>query len=779
MEWTCSECTLTNASSSKICVMCERGYQLFSTNPSQNESLSSDDEQDSLLTVDDELPSSSREHEDRTESDDEDSLLGKIIDFTFELIHTKRAQLPIFVQERLVREKICMFRDDGELLSGQQAADERKRSIARRKALDLQKLLKDSPDKSEPKQSESSLTFSKNVGNASAGSVLKLAFASKSKGHFNALTAHARGVNTSATATAEGTAISTGNAYATGANVSASASAAAVRVNAGNASATGANVSVGATTDGLNVAVGNVSATGVEVAASASASAARVAVGNVDVTGATAGASAKVNGAGITAGNIAIGGPSAAASVSVDGSLSFGNVNIGLRPSLDIGLGLNIGIPFLSGSRMGASGGGGNNNDGSNGASGGGGGDNPRGLEGVQLYLSEKYPNRRYYAKPIDVSIQPNTKNEPIDPVLPSERPERTDDETPTVATVVNRHDELVKDGNKFVGFKGGPRRDDGSTTQSSALANASSESNHSDPVTATAPTETDIWSGMYVSPSADVAAGYALDDKGRPGVINRVYLPENAADVYYTKTGLETPAGREALKEVKGHSDERYIFSGPQDSTQPDLRAPETVISPVVRDEALANKTIKFEQSAHHINPSSYRLEKIYNREVEHSQIVPDYMVTTKDASDCARDGGREQLGHVFQGRPPYGYENVPSKPKELSDDDKLLLEECRKLGFEISPNSLDDWKKKLKSNEEYEREEDAQRRQKQADNNGSNGNASAKKKEEERETEPPKPCKDHAVNVRCFKCMSGSSGPRIRRLNGQIHGFKFNEKD
>ena len=658
-------------------------------------------------------------------------------------------------------------RDDGELLSGQQAAGERKRSIARRKALDLQKLLKDSPEKSDPKPSKPSSTFSTNVRKASAVRVSKLAFASTSKGHFNALTSHAKGANASATATAEGAAISTGNAYATGANASASASASAVRVNAGNASATGANVSVGATADGLNVAVGNVSATGVEVAASASASAARVTVGNVDVTGASAGASVKVNGTGVTAGNISIGGPSAAVSASIDGSLSFGNINLGLRPSLDIGLGFNLGIPFLSGSRMGSSGGGSN---------GKGGNENPRGLEGVQQYLSEKYPNQRYYAKPVDVSIKPNTTNQPIDPVLPSERPERTDDVNPTVTDVINRHDELVEGGDKFVGFKGGPRRDGASNTQSSAPPNASSGTNQSGPTTATAPTEPSIWSGMYVSPSPDVAAGYAVDDRGRPGVIDRVYLPENAADVYYTPTGLETREGREALKEVKAHSNERYIFSGPQDSTNPDLFAPETVISPVVRNEALASGTIKFEQSAHNIDPSSYRLNTVYNRELERSQIIPDYMVTTKNAADCARDGGRERLGHVFQGRPPYAYDTVPPKPKEPSDDDKLLLEECRKLGFEIPPDSLDDWKKKLKSDGEYEREEDARNRQKRADHDRNNGNA-PEKQEEEQETEPPKPCKNHGSNVRCFKCMNGSSGPRIRRLNGQIHGFKFND--
>ena len=73
-----------------------------------------------------------------------------------------------------------------------------------------------------------------------------------------------------------------------------------------------------------------------------------------------------------------------------------------------------------------------------------------------------------------------------------------------------------------------------------------------------------------------------------------------------------------------------------------------------------------------------------VLRTQVERSQMISDYMVNvTKDASDCAKGGDRERLGHVFQGRPPYAYDNGPPKPKELSDDVKLLLEECRKLGF------------------------------------------------------------------------------------------------
>ncbi len=95
--------------------------------------------------------------------------------------------------------------------------------------------------------------------------------------------------------------------------------------------------------------------------------------------------------------------------------------------------------------------------------------------------------------------------------------------------------------------------------------------------------------------------------------------------------------------------------------------------------------------------------------------------------------------FGHVFQGRSPYGYENVPLKKKELS-------------------------------------EEDARNRQQQTNNTGDSTN-STEKQEEETESEPPKPCKDHPNNVRCMKCINGSSGPRIRRFKDQIHGFEFNK--
>ncbi|CAF2128644.1 unnamed protein product [Rotaria magnacalcarata] len=390
-------------------------------------------------------------------------------------------------------------------------------------------------------------------------------------------------------------------------------------------------------------------------------------VGNVDVTGASAGAIASVNGAVVSAFNVAIGGASVAASVNVDGSLSFGNVNLGLRPSLDIDWGLNIGVPFLSGSRTGSAGGGNNNGK--------------------------------------------------------------------------------------------GPKRDNATNEQSSSQPAAPTAITNSDSASGTPPSN-NKWSGMYNSPSPAVAAGYAMNDQGRPSMIDQVYLPEGAADMYHTSTALNTREGTEAFRQVRQHSNGRYIFSA-------------------VHDEALATGNIRFEPSAHGINRQSYRMDTVYERELESSLVIPYYMINmTKGPADCERDGGRERLGHVFQGRLPYGYETVPLKKKELSDDDKLLLEESRKLGFEVPLGSLDEWVKKLRSDEGYEREEDAKNRRAQSNNNGNSEKSTTKqdKEESEEENEPPKPCKDHPINVRCMKCISGSSGPRVRQLHGRIHGFKFN---
>lgn len=325
---------------------------------------------------------------------------------------------------------------------------------------------------------------------------------------------NASAVGTSATKFVSATAarVNCLNANATGMNASASASATAARINCLNANATGVNVSASATTDGLSTAVGNVAVTGVDVAASGSASAARVQVGNIDVNGASVGASAKINGTGISAGNIAIGGPSVAASASVDGSLSFGNVNIGLRPSLDIGFGLNLRIPFLSGSKMGSQG----NSSDKNGNKSDTRDQNTGALQKAQDYLSAKFPNKRIYQTPVDVSIRPNKDGKEIDLALPDTAQLETGVDNPVVNDIVKKDEQLIAEGMKFVGYKG--CQPPTSTTNSH-----STQTIDYDPV----------WAGMYTSPSPAVASGYVGSDDGREvGDIKRVYLPKDAANL-------------------------------------------------------------------------------------------------------------------------------------------------------------------------------------------------------------------------------------------------------
>jgi len=113
MDWACSECTFINSSEDTICVVCEQGYRFFSVNSNENGSQSTDDSVDP--------------------NDEDDSLLGRTIDD-----RNKIDQVKFILGNSCYRTDIYV-REDGEVLYGQQATDERKRSIARRKALDLQK----------------------------------------------------------------------------------------------------------------------------------------------------------------------------------------------------------------------------------------------------------------------------------------------------------------------------------------------------------------------------------------------------------------------------------------------------------------------------------------------------------------------------------------------------------------------------------------------------------------------------------------------------------------
>lgn len=89
MDWNCSECSYANSSEDRICVMCEQGYRFFSVNSNQNDSQNMDNnvdsnDEDSVITLNDENEARELENlssaTDETESDEDDSLLGRMID---------------------------------------------------------------------------------------------------------------------------------------------------------------------------------------------------------------------------------------------------------------------------------------------------------------------------------------------------------------------------------------------------------------------------------------------------------------------------------------------------------------------------------------------------------------------------------------------------------------------------------------------------------------------------------------------------------------------------
>ncbi|CAF1178926.1 unnamed protein product, partial [Didymodactylos carnosus] len=224
------------------------------------------------------------------------------------------------------------------------------------------------------------------------------------------------------------------------------------------------------------------------------------------------------------------------------------------------------------GSRLGGDGGGNNSNEngnnngeGANNNNDGGNGANQDRLAGLVQRLLEKYPNRRYYAKPVDYPITRNIGGKPINPLLPDDGTPRTDSETPDVDNVVNRHNELVEGGNQFRGFRECP-------PTSAAPSNQPSTNNIAGGAAGAGPAEENNWSGMYTSPPPDIAKWYIDDNHERSGTISRVYEPEDAAKLYHTNIGLETGQGEGALRAVKEYSDSKYIFSGPQESKKLDL---------------------------------------------------------------------------------------------------------------------------------------------------------------------------------------------------------------
>jgi hypothetical protein len=57
---------------------------------------------------------------------------------------------------------------------------------------------------------------------------------------------------------------------------------------------------------------------------------------------------------------------------------------------------------------------------------------------------------------------------------------------------------------------------------------------------------------------------------------------------------------------------------------------------------------------------------------------------------------------------------------------------------------------------------------------NNRSPQDKEEEKEEEEEEAVKPKgPCKSHPPSVRCFRCLTGDSGKKVKHLKGNVFGF------
>ncbi len=80
------------------------------------------------------------------------------------------------------------------------------------------------------------------------------------------------------------------------------------------------------------------------------------------------------------------------------------------------------------------------------------------------------------------------------------------------------------------------------------------------------------------------------------------------------------------------------------------------------------------------------------------------------------------------------------------------------------------------LGKNEAQNKKKEPSQENKNATENQKRTEEQKEKEEEEEEEQPAEPCKSHGPNVRCFKCLSKTKGPKISLINGtNIYGFKF----
>ena len=702
---------------------------------------------------------------------------------------------------------------NGQILYDEDAIEARERAYAEKSANELSQLIgnPNDPDDSDPKKpnnpNNKTKSITVNFANLYAKQALMSASGNARLINANVANLSVIGADANTSANAKLINANVDNASTVGLSANANASANLVNSNFGNISAQGACVNASANVSAVNLAAGNVSATGAEAHAGVNVKGVNASVGNASVTGASAGANLNVTGSGVSAFNTAIGGPSAAASVNISSEISFGNVNIGLTPTLDIGYGLNLGIPFLSaggGNRNGQSSGSGGVNSG-NGQSSGSGGENSgngeNGERGFFDQMIEKYPNRTYelnsngkfdkiiHRPSLNIKIEKNDEKKPLDDITKSNRKE-TCESCEKCQNVVDKHEERVEQGMKFVGIRG-----------------MGSEANAQEAQIPTEKPAETIWSGKYFTDDPEVAAGYAysnkgnvyVDENGQKQPISRGYLPNESGKLYYTNSALSEPQAEGLIREVVNESKGEYVFAGPQD-TDPDLRQPEFVVGPKIV------KEIVYEPSAHTVE--NYELTSYHDKELGVSKIVPDFYVNPTDTKFRAqRDfdaSNVEAAGRYIEKRnnsksAGNGKSDTPMNSDDKNNDtkksirDRLLIEELSKKGYDVE-KLLSSNKKKSESNANstvinsdlsaYLRNRCAKMKKNEACGSLPTDSKSKEKKEkeknsdEEEDEEKREKCADHPEHITCMNCLkSTGNGKKIKKLekgNSKIYGFE-----
>mmetsp|Transcript_70183 Transcript_70183/g.150294 ORF Transcript_70183/g.150294 Transcript_70183/m.150294 type:complete len:865 (+) Transcript_70183:46-2640(+) len=638
----------------------------------------------------------------------------------------------------------------------------------------------------------------------------------------SALEAHAEGSTVDATATATGASASALHASATAASASVSASATGASASALNASAEGASASLTASAEGASAKALNVSATGASVSASAKVHGPKIEAGNVSVTGASASASAEV-GPGLSVGNVSVSGPSVGVSAST--TLKAGNVSIGAGIGFDANP-LNWFTNFGLGGGGGGGGGGegGEGGDGGEGGEGGGrdstrsagsgcpaggeggsagGGGGNGGLSGVfekaQSKLEGAMPNIHYDWATGDrmvngVKVSKNKTGDAVE--HHGEEPNggrfgAGEDGTTAAGDQDAGHEEMIKDGKKYVGQRGDQegKFDEGHITNYPGKPE---------------------FEGLYTTPHAETAACYAGDEhfppRG-PGTIHHVYVDGDVPVVAAAQT--KGPDGKMeagwSAADDKTHDTMRdvrralpgAVVGAPQDFGDSDLAAHEFIVP----SKHVGDKKIHFREAGHKGEVGRFDISWKMN-EGERHPVKPDYWASVpgrewNPAGHPGRVGAPLDRAHAAQmrraaknarkeekkrrkaskaaggGKPAPGgskrhaaeHTGEPSKKKRKTSDEpeseevKLFKAMLQEAGVDTNPDELRSFFDGG-GNVGFE-------------GGGSDGNGEAQEEEEDSgPTELCDFCKPFGY-PRCMKCLLGRGGKKILNHGGNIHGF------